>query len=247
MHVAFSGKSDFTSQQSDAISTCESFLLWPFLDDFDYCNPVSALPSVNEVDTIFAGGQEQPSSVSVTTDTMRTPAPIPQSSLSNGILSEMPSTFSSARLDAYVDEQFITEEDLDILTAEDYRHISKPSISTYETMCALCLESLQGLSEPLRPKLPTLDTVHVCVQLYFENFHRTFPILHQATFEARSDSWLLYLAVAAVGSQYSRLSYRTKIISSLLRAIRAALIHKVCLNYIGRTSAAMMPDNNGEL
>lgn len=240
LFAAFSGKCDPTLQQSDAFSTGESFLLWPFLDGFDYCNPVSALPSFNEMDTVFEGGQEPLSSVSLTPDTMRTAAPISLGSVSNDISSEMHGTFSVSRLDAYMDEQPITEEDMDILTAEDYRYISKPSESTYRTMCALCLESLKDLSEHLRPKLPTLDTLHVCVQLYFEHFHRIFPILHQATFEARSDSWLLYFAVAAVGGQYSRLSYRTKTISNLLRAIRAAFLHRVCINHVGHTSTFMM-------
>ncbi|KAJ5959262.1 uncharacterized protein N7479_006412 [Penicillium vulpinum] len=107
---------------------------------------------------------------------------------------------SNGQSDNYVSETALTEEDRDILISEDYGHVPRPSISTYETIRAHYAE------------------------LYFENFHQGFPILHQSTFEARGSSWLLYIAVAAVGSQYSRLSGRTRIFFDLMKTVRIALL-----------------------
>ncbi|KAJ5628764.1 hypothetical protein N7490_010992 [Penicillium lividum] len=140
---------------------------------------------------------------------------------------EDPRPLSSSQSDNDVQRSELTEEDRDILISEDYAHVSRPSKETYESVYALYAEVRQFSPETSLPSLPSLDILHACTQLFFEYFHPSFPILHQATFRARTSSWLLYLIVAALGSQYSRLSTRAKIFSDLVKIIRVSLLQKL--------------------
>ncbi|KAJ5809236.1 uncharacterized protein N7503_001454 [Penicillium pulvis] len=146
---------------------------------------------------------------------------------------------SSGQSDTFLRGIDLTEEDRDILISEDYVHVTKPSNEIYESMRVLYADVSRSSPEACLPSLPSLDIIHACTQLYFEHFHPCFPILHQGTFEARSSSWLLYLVIAAVGSQYSRLSIRAKLFADLVKIVRVALLQK--LNY------ALTMQNNLEL
>jgi hypothetical protein len=127
-------------------------------------------------------------------------------------------------------------EDYDILMSEDYGHFPKPSPLTYEHICkaVMCMADCSPGSP--RTNLPTLDVLHVCVQLYFEHFHKGFPLLHQGTFTIQSETYLLYCVVAAIGSQYSRLANRGLIFSTLLDITRQAIYRKVCFTLSSSSS-----------
>ncbi|KAJ5667408.1 hypothetical protein N7507_003272 [Penicillium longicatenatum] len=143
--------------------------------------------------------------------------------------SAVPRPLSKGQPNDYVQGINLTEEDQDILISEDYAHVPRPSNETYGSICALFAEVSRSSPEASLPSLHSLEILHVCTQLYFEHFHPSFPIIHQSTFGARSSSWLLYLAIAAIGSQYSRLSIRAKVFSDLVKVIRVSLLRK--LNY----------------
>lgn len=117
--------------------------------------------------------------------------------------------------------------DYDILKSEDYGHVSPISSSLYRLLGELCDDLSQGSPDELRTFLPASEILNVFVQLYFENFHEGFPVLHRDTFKASSDSLLLYLAVAAIGSQYSRISCRSTSTAGMLHILRRAFLSKV--------------------
>ncbi|KAJ6016351.1 hypothetical protein N7540_010942 [Penicillium herquei] len=136
-------------------------------------------------------------------------------------------TLSNGQSGSKASVDSLTQDDRDILISEDYGHVPKPSLSTYEQICAHYAELSRSTPEAVLPAPNSLDILHVCTQLYFEHFHPQFPVLHQPSFQPRSSSWLLYIAVAAVGSQYSQLSGRNKIFSDLVKVIRVSLLRKL--------------------
>jgi hypothetical protein len=202
----------------------EPFLFWPLEDAFGYSDVASTDPSGLHALSGVAGTMDPQMSMSLDGSA---PVQLPNFQQEHSRpAEEVQKPSSNAQPDNYVSETTLTEEDRDILISEDYGHVPKPSISTYERISAHYAEVSRYSSEA-PPNLYPLDILHVCTQLYFEHFHKSFPILHQRTFEARSSSWLLYIAVAAVGSHYSRLSNRTSIFVDLVKAIRVSLLRKV--------------------
>ena len=118
-------------------------------------------------------------------------------------------------------------EERDTLVSEDFRHISPLSASSYQQLCEFCAGLFQGAADIPCPRLPSLEILNVFAQLYFEHFHEGFPLLHQATFEIQKSSLLLYLVVAALGSQYSSLPNRARHRTVLLKVVRWGLLFKV--------------------
>lgn len=68
---------------------------------------------------------------------------------------------------------------------------------------------------------PDQETLSDFVDLYFEQFHPTFPILHRPTFRKHDTSAVLLLAVAAVGATYADKEFRPLAValSELVRRI----------------------------
>ena len=68
---------------------------------------------------------------------------------------------------------------------------------------------------------PDNETLSDFVDLYFENFHPTFPILHKPTFLQGDTPAVLLLSVAAVGATYAEKSVQplTIALSELVRRI----------------------------
>lgn len=68
---------------------------------------------------------------------------------------------------------------------------------------------------------PDQETLSDFVDLYFEQFHATFPILHRPTFSVDNTSAVLLLAVAAVGATYADREFRPLAValSELVRRI----------------------------
>ncbi|KAH8816699.1 fungal-specific transcription factor domain-containing protein [Xylogone sp. PMI_703] len=50
---------------------------------------------------------------------------------------------------------------------------------------------------------PSEEKLDHCVDLYFAHFHRTFPIIHQPTFDPAKDPVVITLAVACIGACYT--------------------------------------------
>ncbi|GAA6060251.1 hypothetical protein JCM10212_003491 [Sporobolomyces blumeae] len=51
--------------------------------------------------------------------------------------------------------------------------------------------------------VPRLELLELFVQLYFDQYHATFPLLHQPTWDPNSAPSFLVLAVASVGARYA--------------------------------------------
>lgn len=51
---------------------------------------------------------------------------------------------------------------------------------------------------------PSTQTLTVCINLYFQHFHETLPILRRSTFRIAETAPVLLLAMAAIGAMYSR-------------------------------------------
>ncbi|PYH40381.1 Zn(II)2Cys6 transcription factor domain-containing protein, partial [Aspergillus saccharolyticus JOP 1030-1] len=212
------------SQSTDAAPLLEPCSFWPLDDVFGYSDVASSgIPGLHAP---FGVAETVDQQIKMSVENVAS-VELPNSQQKHSRRAEeVHKPSSNAQSENYVSQTTLTEEDRDILISEDYGHVPKPSISTYERISAHYAEVSRSSSEAL-PSLYSLDILHVCTQLYFEHFHQSFPILHQHTFEARSSSWLLYIAVAAVGSQYSRLSNRTRIFFDLVKAIRMSLLRKL--------------------
>ncbi|KAF5703330.1 hypothetical protein FMUND_13029 [Fusarium mundagurra] len=73
------------------------------------------------------------------------------------------------------------------------------------------------------PAVIPRDVLHAFVELYFEYFDSQFPFLHPSRLEDPDLSWILLLAVAAVGSHYSEIQgaeeYNAALCDLLARAV----------------------------
>lgn len=236
------GQTEQNAIYSDATAIFESFLLWPLDDVSGHSNMALTNPSISQTPSGIARTMDQSINMPFGADTAMELANFPQQT--PDYAGKTSGLFCTTQSEIFAAENALTEEDQDILISEDYGHVPKPSILMYEMICDFYKEVSQSSPEAPILSLYSLDILHVCTQLYFEHFHRKFPILHQGTFEARSSSWLLYLAVAAVGSQYSRLSFRTKISSDLIKAIRLSLLRKVCSTSIPALLSSSNRSNN---
>lgn len=83
-----------------------------------------------------------------------------------------------------------------------------------------------GSGVPRSSALPTVEAMNVFVQLYFQHFHAQFPLLHMPTFQPREDVWMLVLAVASIGAEYSGLC-TPEIMDSFEHVARKAISHIV--------------------
>ena len=89
-------------------------------------------------------------------------------------------------------------------------HTVPVTIETYQTIkqhfLQLCARGSTGFAPFQSDCFPSVTTVNACIQLYFEHFHRGFPLVHKPTFLGMGlpqPHWLLVLAVVAIGSDYA--------------------------------------------
>ncbi|KAF2160348.1 hypothetical protein M409DRAFT_29198 [Zasmidium cellare ATCC 36951] len=85
--------------------------------------------------------------------------------------------------------------------AENPKLVPELQPATYVRMRQFWESPGSGL--PRLSSIPTVEAMNVFIQLYFEHFHAQFPVLHMSTFQPREDVWMLVLAVAAIGAEYS--------------------------------------------
>lgn len=76
---------------------------------------------------------------------------------------------------------------------------------------------------------PSTQTLSVCINLYFQHFHETLPILRRSTFRVAETAPVLLLAMAAIGAMYS-----TDGLSGLA----------VAMNELARRSISFMREND---
>jgi hypothetical protein len=108
------------------------------------------------------------------------------------------SSFAFPHVDDVIDAWRVPEHTVP-LSAETHQIIKRYFIQ----LCA----GGSSVFEPFESdSFPSLRTVNACIQLYFEHFHKGFPLVHKPTFLGLGfpqPHWLLLLAVAAVGSNYA--------------------------------------------
>lgn len=112
--------------------------------------------------------------------------------------------------------------DEDVLAVEDFCHVEKISDKSYQAIRRFYAET-----PPVQATtFPHVRNLNAFIQLYFEYFDDQFPFLHRSAFDVYEPPWILVLAVAAVGSQYSQVTNAimyTVALQELLR--RAIAIH----------------------
>ncbi|KAB8261641.1 fungal-specific transcription factor domain-containing protein [Aspergillus pseudonomiae] len=118
-----------------------------------------------------------------------------------------------------------------ILAMEDHGHVAKvqpnqveelssfikgqhPRTSVYPSCCRELLENPQ--------------VINAFVQLYFEHFHSTLPLLHRSTFNVSEVPPLLLLAVATIGSRFSKISQ-----AHTLSTVMGEILRKAIDNIVG--------------
>ncbi|KAL2848908.1 cytochrome P450 [Aspergillus pseudoustus] len=99
-----------------------------------------------------------------------------------------------------------SSQDSELWMAENYGHVPPLSSDAYLMMTSvytrLNCNSDCFVAFTNRP-LPSLPNLQVYIQVYFEEFHPVFPLLHKPTFSPTKDKWVLGLGVAAIGSLFS--------------------------------------------
>ncbi|KXT08513.1 hypothetical protein AC579_9222 [Pseudocercospora musae] len=105
----------------------------------------------------------------------------------------------------------VEEHDDDVFLVEHVPHVPSLQHDAYATLVQsichfLCLDG----DETFVAALPSERYLDLYIQLYFEHYHARVPILHLPTFQPSRKSWRLILAIATVGSQYSKARFRQK-------------------------------------
>lgn len=118
-------------------------------------------------------------------------------------------------------------DDIDLLVSDDYCHVPEVSEMDYDALIRLYHESIPASDSENKGNFPRREVINAFVQLYFEFFHPGFHLLHQATFQRDQKSSCLFLAVAAIGAQYSRVPCRGQCSLALLEVLRRALLNNV--------------------
>ncbi|KAL3484194.1 fungal-specific transcription factor domain-containing protein [Aspergillus germanicus] len=115
----------------------------------------------------------------------------------------------------------------DILAMEDQGHVARVrqdqmrevSALVAKTRCPEFLSCNSGVEDILN----NLKVINAFVQLYFEHYHPTLSLLHRATFNVSDTAPLLILAVAAIGSRFSRIPQARTLSSVLGGTLRKAI------------------------
>nr|XP_036578930.1 uncharacterized protein CTRU02_11184 [Colletotrichum truncatum]KAF6786313.1 hypothetical protein CTRU02_11184 [Colletotrichum truncatum] len=118
------------------------------------------------------------------------------------------------------------KDDMMILV-EDFSHVSEISNPAYNQIVAFFMA--QSLSEG--KSFPEANVIYTFVQLYYEYFDAEYPFIHPVLLEFGDDSWILLLAVAAVGSHYSSISN----VEEYSRGLQS-LLHRAVETNVSRSS-----------
>jgi hypothetical protein len=116
--------------------------------------------------------------------------------------------------------------DLEPWRAEDYGHVPYITNEAYDLMTSTFkqLNSDNAYYIPFTNKhLPSLQHMQIYMQVYFEDFHPVFPLLHKATFSPTKDDWLLSLAVSSIGCLLSKAIQSREVYPIMQEFLRRAI------------------------
>ena len=122
-----------------------------------------------------------------------------------------------------------------ILAIEDYGHVARVRPEQVEKMVSFMAmnqrERTQACPADCRGLLSNPDVINAFVQLYFEHFHWTFPLLHRPTFNVVEEPSLLLLATATIGSRFSKIPQAYTLARVLGDILRKTIDILVTLTY----------------
>jgi hypothetical protein len=72
-----------------------------------------------------------------------------------------------------------------------------------ETLRNIQLLEQRSLGQPDPASFPSSVLVNKLCQLYFDHFHVGFPFLQKVPFQPKNEVWILVIATAALGAQYT--------------------------------------------
>ncbi|KAH7187443.1 hypothetical protein BKA60DRAFT_587767 [Fusarium oxysporum] len=116
--------------------------------------------------------------------------------------------------------------DLEPWRAEDYGHVPYITNEAYQVMISTFkqLNSDNAYCIPFTNKhLPSLQHMQIYMQVYFEEYHPVFPLLHKATFSPTKDDWLLSLAVSSIGCLFSKTLQSREVYPIMQEFLRRAI------------------------
>lgn len=152
-----------------------------------------------------------------TLHSLPTPAEgIHQSSQTASHVLKDPTAYSSASTRGDPDPQ----SGDDILIAENFFHVRAVDNETYEKIHGFYLAQTDICFKKLA--FPDVNHLNCLVQVYFEYFHAQMPFVHPVMLE-NDGSWILVLAVAVIGSQYTRMAMGKQYIIVLSELLRRAI------------------------
>ncbi|KAE8421643.1 hypothetical protein BDV36DRAFT_304370 [Aspergillus pseudocaelatus] len=113
-----------------------------------------------------------------------------------------------------------SHSDDDLLIAENFFHVSAVRTETYEKIQSFYLAQTDICFKKFA--FPDANRLNCLVQLYFEYFHSQMPFIHPVMLES-DGSWILVLALAVIGSQYTRMAMGKEYIIILSELLRRAI------------------------
>ncbi|KAF5655838.1 hypothetical protein F25303_319 [Fusarium sp. NRRL 25303] len=118
------------------------------------------------------------------------------------------------------------DAELEPWRAEDYGHVPDINDEAYQVMVSTFeqLNSDNAYCIPFTDKhLPSLQHMQIYMQVYFEEYHPVFPLLHKATFSPNKDDWLLSLAVSSIGCLFSKTLRSKEVFPIMQEFLRRAI------------------------
>lgn len=122
-----------------------------------------------------------------------------------------------------------TRPDGDLIVAENHGNVTPIPDKQYRQICDFWKS--QQCSSCASPFI-SLSFLNAMVQLYFEHHDPWMSFIHPSSFDTEDASWVLILAVASVGCQYSNVERSELYVLGLQDLLQKALPKDVsCLNF----------------
>ncbi|KAK4448709.1 fungal-specific transcription factor domain-containing protein [Podospora aff. communis PSN243] len=121
---------------------------------------------------------------------------------------QWPTEWNPTKQDNLIRFPDMTNIPTSMLDAEDFAHVEPMTPACYDKISTAMNKFADGHG-PFRSfsnaNMASIEVFSVFVQLFWEYFAPTFPIIHHGTFDTGETGWQLVLATATVGCRYSRL------------------------------------------
>ncbi|KAJ5324946.1 hypothetical protein N7476_003546 [Penicillium atrosanguineum] len=111
--------------------------------------------------------------------------------------------------------------DDDIAMAENFCHVNVPLNNVYKSVFAFYEQQHDVRFQEV--PFPHLSVFNSFIQLYYEHFDDQLPFIHPSLLEQANTPWILTLAVASVGCQYTNVAKRDAYVPMLTDLLRLSL------------------------